>query len=400
MYPEYIPPEDDVFPAEEQPLPAAASATVDSPGYIPESDPDEDLEDDDDEDPKEDPADYPADHDDDEEEEHPASADSIPPPLTLRVTARISFRPQPPTLFFTKEDAERADRPEVTLPTQKRLSIVHCPGYKARESLATAARPMEGRRADYGFVDFGRQMEIFQRVEALVDDSQYHYETGRLVDQEAIVYREAWAYSIGLSSAIHFELQGYMTHMWVQDQRIDKMALKRGAPRRTTRLNPGATPSTTTTTVTNTQLQAMIDQCVNAALAARDANRTGDDSHTSRTGVRRTERVTQECTYQDFMKCQPLYFKGTKDLPPATYKLNDTSETPPRGELSSAGCHWRVIYVDPHDTSLMTSASQRVNGSGRVATCHHRSGSTWHPSWQSGKVAKPAKAGLEPRTSR
>nr|GFB93748.1 hypothetical protein [Tanacetum cinerariifolium] len=177
VYPEYIPPEDDVLPAEEQPLPTAASPTADSPGYIPESDPDEDPKDDDDEDPEEDPADYPADHDDeeeeepsrddadeeheekdkdddDEEEEHPASADSIPPPPALRVTARISFRPQPPTLSFTKEDAERADRLEVTLPPQKRLNIVHCLGYKARESsVAAAARPMEGRRADYGFVD-------------------------------------------------------------------------------------------------------------------------------------------------------------------------------------------------------------------------------------------------------
>nr|GFD43187.1 hypothetical protein [Tanacetum cinerariifolium] len=45
--------------------------------------------------------------DDDEEEEHSASADSIPPPPALRVTARIAFRPQPPTLSFTKEDAER-----------------------------------------------------------------------------------------------------------------------------------------------------------------------------------------------------------------------------------------------------------------------------------------------------
>nr|GFC94342.1 reverse transcriptase domain-containing protein [Tanacetum cinerariifolium] len=52
----------------------------------------------------------------------------------------------------------------------------------------------------------------------------------------------------------------------------------------------------------------------NAILAARDANRTGDDSHTSGTGVRRTKRVTQECTYQDFMKCQPLYFKGTEGV--------------------------------------------------------------------------------------
>nr|GFD45177.1 hypothetical protein [Tanacetum cinerariifolium] len=43
------------------------------------------------------------------EEEHSASADSIPPPPALRVTARISFRPQAPTLSFTKEDAERTD---------------------------------------------------------------------------------------------------------------------------------------------------------------------------------------------------------------------------------------------------------------------------------------------------
>ncbi|GKE12603.1 putative reverse transcriptase domain-containing protein [Tanacetum coccineum] len=37
--------------------------------------------------------------------------------------------------------------------------------------------------------------------------------------------------------------------------------------------------------VTNAQLQAMIDQGATAALAARDANRNGDDSHTSGTGT-------------------------------------------------------------------------------------------------------------------
>nr|GEX94301.1 hypothetical protein [Tanacetum cinerariifolium] len=144
-----------------------------------------------------------------------------------------------------------ADRLEVTLPPRKRLSIVHCPGYEAGESsVVAAARPIQGRRADYRFVDFveaeirrqraedigygirdtwidprdvaeeealttlkgvntrvtelasvqeqdtqdiygvmedtqGRQTEIFQRVEALVDDSQYHYKTGRLIYQEA-----------------------------------------------------------------------------------------------------------------------------------------------------------------------------------------------------------------------
>ncbi|GKE15661.1 reverse transcriptase domain-containing protein [Tanacetum coccineum] len=86
------------------------------------------------------------------------------------------------------------------------------------------------------------------------------------------------------------------------------MALKRA-----TRSNT-ALETTTTTTVTNAQLQAMIDQGVIAALAARVANRStnGDDSHVSGTGVRRTERVARECTYPDFMKCQPLNFKGTE----------------------------------------------------------------------------------------
>ncbi|GJZ28644.1 putative reverse transcriptase domain-containing protein [Tanacetum coccineum] len=46
----------------------------------------------------------------------------------------------------------------------------------------------------------------------------------------------------------------------------------------------------------------MIDQGVTAALAARDATRNGVDSHTSGTGVRGSERIARECTYQDFMK--------------------------------------------------------------------------------------------------
>nr|GEW43972.1 hypothetical protein [Tanacetum cinerariifolium] len=192
---------------------------------------------------EEDPADYPTDHDDDDEEEeeepsrddadeedeeqdedddddedeHSASADSIPPPPALRVTARISFRPQPLILSFTKEDAERflampipppspltplsspllqipspllpasppilliplptaspplqllsfdrrADRPEVTLPPRNRLSIVHRPGYEAGESSAVAAaRPIEGRRTDYGFVG-SVEAEIRRRI--------------------------------------------------------------------------------------------------------------------------------------------------------------------------------------------------------------------------------------------
>nr|GFA30970.1 DNA/RNA polymerases superfamily protein [Tanacetum cinerariifolium] len=88
--------------------------------------------------------------------------------------------------------------------------------------------------------------------------------------------------------------------------------------RRTTRLNPGTTPittpSTTTTSVTNTQLQAMINEGINDALAARDATRNGDDSHTSGTGARRLVHAARECSYSEFVKCKPLDFKGTEGV--------------------------------------------------------------------------------------
>nr|GFD10278.1 hypothetical protein [Tanacetum cinerariifolium] len=86
-------------------------------------------------------------------------------------------------------------------------------------------------------------------------------------------------------------------------------------PKRTTR-STADQETINATSVTNAQLQAMIDQRVIAALAASDALRStnGDDSHNSGTGVRRTERATRECTYTDFLKCQPLPYKDTEGV--------------------------------------------------------------------------------------
>ncbi|GKB45156.1 hypothetical protein Tco_0890098 [Tanacetum coccineum] len=168
-----MPQEDEVFPAEEQPLPAAASPTAQSPDYVPESDPEADPEEDDDEDPKEDPVDYPADggddgddedesseddedddevdieaDDDEEEEEHPAPADSAvvalpaadqapsaeetepfetdesaatpPPHPAYRVTARISIPAPVPTPVWS--DAEVARLLAISTPPSSPLS--------------------------------------------------------------------------------------------------------------------------------------------------------------------------------------------------------------------------------------------------------------------------------------
>ncbi|GKB98591.1 hypothetical protein Tco_0984728 [Tanacetum coccineum] len=117
VHPEFMPPEDEVLLAEEQPLPTAASSTADLPGYVPKSDPEEDPEEEDDEDPEEDLADYPADGGDDEDEsydddedddvhapsaeetepfETDKSAATPPPHLAYRGTARISIQDEPP----------------------------------------------------------------------------------------------------------------------------------------------------------------------------------------------------------------------------------------------------------------------------------------------------------------
>ncbi|GKF69195.1 hypothetical protein Tco_0202252, partial [Tanacetum coccineum] len=127
VYPELMPPDDEVLLAEEQPLPVAASPTDQSPGYILESDPEEGPEEDD-EDSEEDPADYPANRDDDdeeegeessgddsndedededeeEEEEHPAPADFVPP--VHRMTTRISIRDEPSISLPLREEVER-----------------------------------------------------------------------------------------------------------------------------------------------------------------------------------------------------------------------------------------------------------------------------------------------------
>ncbi|GJR01991.1 hypothetical protein Tco_0524975, partial [Tanacetum coccineum] len=71
----------------------------------------------------------------------------------------------------------------------------------------------------YAVIEDGqdRQTQLFQRVNGLVEDGQFHYKTARLLDREAHVSREAWAHSVGLSSAVHYKVQAYMTHTQMQD---------------------------------------------------------------------------------------------------------------------------------------------------------------------------------------
>ncbi|GKB21695.1 putative reverse transcriptase domain-containing protein [Tanacetum coccineum] len=380
VYPEFMPPEDEVFPAEEQPLPAAVSPTTDSPGYIADSDPEED--------PEEDPADYPADggdddddddessdddedddddveedEDEDEEEEQctsfevvrllpiptllPSPLSSLSSPLTLILSplpqilspplhvsssslpdsltyplgyraAMIQLRaetpstshllssstppsgtppllpiplptPSPPMLL--PSTVCRAGVFEVTLPPWKRLCIALGSRYEVSESSsAPTARPTGGFRADYGFVgtlddeirrdperyvgygitytwDEMDTYEIYVRLDdaqverllmsgqlnMLRRDRRAYARTARLMETEARLSHEAWVQSMDASGTAHSEARDVLTEA---------------------------------------------EMC--------------EDSHDSGTGVRRQAHLARECTYLDFMKCKPLYFKGTE----------------------------------------------------------------------------------------
>ncbi|GKC21121.1 reverse transcriptase domain-containing protein [Tanacetum coccineum] len=98
--------------------------------------------------------------------------------------------------------------------------------------------------------------------------------------------------------------------------RCDPILEKITPKKRTTRASPTTTTTTTTTPKTDAQLKTLIAQGVADVLAERDATRSrnGEDNHDSGTGVRRQAPLARECTYPDFMKCQPLNFKGTEGV--------------------------------------------------------------------------------------
>ncbi|GJT07479.1 putative reverse transcriptase domain-containing protein [Tanacetum coccineum] len=263
------------------------------------------------------------------------STSHLPPlPSPLPIPAPTS---SPPILLpFTDHGA---DRPEVCLPPRKRLCFTFGPRYEVGESSSpAAARPVGGLRVDYGFVatmdrEIRRDPEIDdgygitdswdEIVETLqgapvstnTEDRRSHVHTARLMEMEARMSREAWGRSMDASDLARAEVMSLRTTVLAQQSEIrDLQSTDRKRQTVITELLVADYRRQRQLTKALKLLQAMIDQGVTAALAARDAIRStnGDDSHNSGTGVRRTEQTAREFTYTDFLKCQPLNFKGTE----------------------------------------------------------------------------------------
>nr|GEZ75406.1 reverse transcriptase domain-containing protein [Tanacetum cinerariifolium] len=157
------------------------------------------------------------------------------------------------------------------------------------------------------------------RLNMLFRNRRAHAYTRQLMETEARMSREAWVRATDASDLVHGEVMSLRTTVLGQILEIRELQAadprrqtvisellridhrrstdilelrtalqgqKQMAPRRTTRLTVDQ-ETINATTVTNAQLQAMIDQGVTTALAARDALRStnGDDSHNSGTGT-------------------------------------------------------------------------------------------------------------------
>nr|GEU37056.1 reverse transcriptase domain-containing protein [Tanacetum cinerariifolium] len=254
----------------------------------------------------------------------------------------------------------RSDVLEVTLPPRKRLCIAIEPKFEVKEcSSPPTARPTEGFRADYGFVsnldaeirrdpyreigymitnvwedpddiaeeipttdvaEFNDRLLMSGQLNSLRRDRRSYARATRHIESEARASREAWVQSMDASNTKRSKTQMVALQSQQRQARDTTHPLvpkeAKMAPKRTPRSTPATTTTTTTTTVTDAQLKALIDQGVANALAARDIDRSqnGKDNHDSGTGVRRPAPLARECTYPDFMKCKPLYFKGTEGV--------------------------------------------------------------------------------------
>nr|GEW72048.1 putative reverse transcriptase domain, ribonuclease H-like domain protein [Tanacetum cinerariifolium] len=221
--------------------------------------------------------------------------------LIYAVTTALPSPPLPAPLYIPSSVNRRDDVPKTEMPPRKRLWLSTL-GSRYEVGESSTARPIGGRGIDYGFVstvyaevrrrgnrDVRYGIRDTWRVNLLMKDMIL------IVEEEGYDVREAWAQSIGLSQAVYFELQ-------TRHEQVRIMAL-------VTRQGPNIPFNNTNP---NNMTPESVQDMINQALLRNSTN--VDESRSSHEDNRRNVQTTRPCFYADFMKCQPLNFKGTKGM--------------------------------------------------------------------------------------
>nr|GEV72267.1 reverse transcriptase domain-containing protein [Tanacetum cinerariifolium] len=331
MYPEYIPLEDEhALPAEEQPLHPVVSPTAESPEYVVESDPKEDPEEYEDDESEDGPVNYAIDggdngddddgdssgddaddedEEDEEEEENLALTDFavvvptiklvappdetepvIPPPSTDIVTTRARITaPDAEARRHGISEVEYGIRDTWVDPAEAVPEIAHMTLGEVNTRVTELAELHE---------------HDTQGLYALLEDTQ---DSRTHISQRVAMDSQRVDLLMGDRMILRETAPGIDGRDSLSDERHEARDERIMAP--VTRQGPNAPPNDTNpNNMTLYSVQAMINQ----ALLRNSTN--GDESHSSHDDNRRNVQTARPCFYADFMKCQPLNFKGTKGM--------------------------------------------------------------------------------------
>nr|GEW25178.1 reverse transcriptase domain-containing protein [Tanacetum cinerariifolium] len=294
-YPKYLAPSDDKIPVEDQPLPADASPTDLSPGYVADSHP---LEEDPKEDPQEDLADYPANEGEDEEEESSKDDDDD-------------------VEEASKDDKEEEEEKHLAMADFTLPAIDPVPIAEETEPFKTneSARIVEYASAPTPplpspLTSYSSLLPQIPSPLILLLSPPLHVLSPPLL-LPSIAHRsdipEADMPSrkrCVLLLPLPEEVNERVTNL-AATQRQDAHELYKMAPKKTT------------TPMIDAGIKELIAQGLADTLAdyhANISNGNGNDIHDLRRGKRMIEHTTHECTYSNFLKCQPLNCKGTKGV--------------------------------------------------------------------------------------
>ncbi|GJY63133.1 putative reverse transcriptase domain-containing protein [Tanacetum coccineum] len=190
------------------------------------------------------------------------------------------------------------------------LEVISTEGFRADYgfvgTLDAEIRRDPDREIGYGITNMWIQMRLQRRYQRLMwqswddrllmsgqlnslrKDRRSHARTARLMESEAKLSYEAWVQSMDASDMARSEFRALRTT--VLAQQIEIRDLRATDRRRQAQLAEKMAPKRTT------------------------RSRNGKDSHDLGMGGRRQAPLARECTYPDFMKCKPLYFKGTEGV--------------------------------------------------------------------------------------
>nr|GEV29989.1 hypothetical protein [Tanacetum cinerariifolium] len=273
--------------------------------------------------------------------------------------------PSPPLLLPFA--ALRDEVPEADTPLQKRLCLT-APASRA----ITVVEEVNEKVTDLTTTQRHDAHELHMRDKDVQDDQalmraeislltrerRYFCFVASSYQREAVIARQAWSHSEDRSTDLKASIRKLEAQ--ARDRAHTGDAGPQDGPADAVK---NAAKENTTTPMTDAVIKALIAQGVADALAEYEAHRSSgnsDDSHDSGSG-RRTERATRECTYSDFLKCQPINFKGTEGVIGLTYALTWwNSHVKTVGHDAAYGMTWETLRKMMTDKYCLRSKLKKL----------------------------------------